>query len=75
MGRFYAWTVAGTCKRITVYGKTRKETAARMREAQTAMSVVSRPRTGPGSWPNGSITGWQTWCCRIGARPRTGCMR
>jgi integrase len=34
MGRFYAWTSAGTRKRITVYGKTRKETAARMHEAQ-----------------------------------------
>ena len=34
MGRFYAWTAAGTRKRVTVYGKTRKEAAARMREAQ-----------------------------------------
>jgi integrase len=34
MARYYAWTTAGTRKRVTVYGKTRKEAADRMREAQ-----------------------------------------
>ena len=34
MGRFYAWTSAGTRKRVTVYGNTRQEAADRMREAQ-----------------------------------------
>ena len=34
MGRYYAWTSAGTRKRITVYGTTRQEAADRMREAQ-----------------------------------------
>ncbi len=34
MGRFYAWTTAGTHKRIAVYGRTRQEATARMREAQ-----------------------------------------
>ncbi len=34
MGRFYAWTTAGTRKRITVYGRTRQEATERMREAQ-----------------------------------------
>ena len=34
MGRFYAWTTAGTRKRITVYGRTRKEATEKMREAQ-----------------------------------------
>ena len=34
MGRFYAWTAAGTRKRVTVYGRTRQEAADRMREAQ-----------------------------------------
>jgi integrase len=34
MGRFYAWTSAGTRKRITVYGRTRKEATEKMREAQ-----------------------------------------
>jgi len=34
MGRYYAWTSAGTRKRITVYGQTRQEAADRMREAQ-----------------------------------------
>jgi integrase len=34
MGRFYAWTTAGTHKRITVYGRTRQQVIERMREAQ-----------------------------------------
>ena len=34
MGRFYAWTSAGTRKRVTVYGTTRKQAADRMRETQ-----------------------------------------
>jgi integrase len=34
MGRFYAWTSTGTRKRITVYGRTRKEATEKMREAQ-----------------------------------------
>ena len=34
MGRYYAWTSAGTRKRITIYGKSRQETADKMREAQ-----------------------------------------
>jgi integrase len=34
MGRYYAWTSAGTRKRITVYGKTRQEAADKLREAQ-----------------------------------------
>jgi integrase len=34
MGRYYAWTTAGTRKRVTIYGKTRKDAADRMREAQ-----------------------------------------
>ena len=34
MGRFYAWTSAGTRKRVTVYGRTRQEATARMREVQ-----------------------------------------
>ena len=34
MGRYYAWTSAGTRKRITVYGQTRQEAADKMREAQ-----------------------------------------
>jgi integrase len=34
MGRYYAWTAAGTRKRVTVYGRTRQEAADRMREAQ-----------------------------------------
>jgi integrase len=34
MGRYYAWTTAGTRKRVSVYGRTRKEAANRMREAQ-----------------------------------------
>jgi integrase len=34
MGRYYAWTSAGTRKRITVYGRTRQEAADKMREAQ-----------------------------------------
>jgi integrase len=34
MARFYAWTSAGTRKRITVYGRTRQEATERMREAQ-----------------------------------------
>lgn len=34
MGRFYAWTPTGTRKRITVYGRTRKEATEKMREAQ-----------------------------------------
>jgi hypothetical protein len=34
MGRFYAWTTAGTRSRITVYGRTRQEVTGRMREAQ-----------------------------------------
>ena len=34
MGRYYAWTSAGTRKRVTVYGRTRQEAADRMREAQ-----------------------------------------
>jgi integrase len=34
MARYYAWTTAGTRKRITIYGKTRQEAAERMREAQ-----------------------------------------
>jgi len=34
MGRYYAWTSAGTRKRVTVYGHTRQEAADRMREAQ-----------------------------------------
>jgi len=34
MGRYYAWTSAGTRKRITVYGKTRQEAADRMRAEQ-----------------------------------------
>ena len=31
MGRYYAWTSAGTRKRITIYGKTRQEAADKMR--------------------------------------------
>jgi integrase len=34
MGRYYAWTAAGSRKRVTVYGQTRQEAADRMREAQ-----------------------------------------
>jgi integrase len=34
MGRFYAWTGAGTRKRVTVYGKTRQQAADNMRSAQ-----------------------------------------
>ncbi len=34
MGRFYAWTTAGTRKRVTVYGRTRQEAADKLREAQ-----------------------------------------
>ncbi len=34
MARFYAWTSAGTRKRITVYGRTRRQATERMREAQ-----------------------------------------
>lgn len=34
MGRYYAWTTSGTRKRVTIYGKTRQETAERTREAQ-----------------------------------------
>ncbi len=34
MGRYYAWTSAGTRKRVTVYGRTRQEAADKMREAQ-----------------------------------------
>jgi integrase len=34
MGRYYAWTSAGTRKRVAVYGKTRQEAADTMREAQ-----------------------------------------
>jgi integrase len=34
MGRYYAWTSAGTRKRVTIYGKTRQEAADKMREAQ-----------------------------------------
>ena len=34
MGRYYAWTSAGTRKRITIYGKTRQEAADKLREAQ-----------------------------------------
>ncbi len=34
MGRYYAWTTAGTRKRVTIYGTTRQETADKMREAQ-----------------------------------------
>jgi integrase len=34
MGRYYAWTSAGTRKRTTVYGKTRQEAADNLREAQ-----------------------------------------
>jgi integrase len=34
MGRFYAWTAAGTRKRVSVYGATRKQAADRLREAQ-----------------------------------------
>jgi integrase len=34
MARYYAWTSAGTRKRITIYGKTRQQAADRMREAQ-----------------------------------------
>jgi integrase len=34
MGRFYAWTTTGTHKRITVYGRTRKEATEKMRETQ-----------------------------------------
>ena len=34
MGRFYAWTTAGSRKRITVYGRTRQQVTERMREAQ-----------------------------------------
>jgi hypothetical protein len=34
MGRYYAWTSAGTRKRVTVYGATRQEAADKMREAQ-----------------------------------------
>ncbi len=33
MGRSYAWTSAGTRKRITVYGRTRQEVADKMLEA------------------------------------------
>ena len=38
MGRFYAWTAAGTRKRVTVYGATRKQAADRLREAQQRSS-------------------------------------
>ena len=38
MGRFYAWTAAGTRKRVTVYGSTRKQAADRLREAQQRSS-------------------------------------
>jgi integrase len=31
MGRFYAWTTAGTRKRITVYGHTRQQVTERIR--------------------------------------------
>src|SRR5580704_8378533 len=34
MGRYYAWTNAGTRKRVTLYGKTRQDVAERMRMAQ-----------------------------------------
>jgi len=34
MGRYYAWTSAGTRKRVNAYGKTRQEAADKMREAQ-----------------------------------------
>jgi integrase len=34
MGRYYAWTNAGTRKRVTLYGRTRQKVAERMREAQ-----------------------------------------
>jgi integrase len=34
MGRFYAWTSAGTRKRVTIYAATRKQAADRMRELQ-----------------------------------------
>jgi integrase len=34
MGRYYAWTAAGTRKRVTVYGVSRQEAADKMREAQ-----------------------------------------
>jgi integrase len=34
MGRFYAWTSSGTVKRITVYGRTREQVTAKMRDAQ-----------------------------------------
>jgi len=34
MVRYYAWTSAGTRKRVAVYGKTRQEAADKMREAQ-----------------------------------------
>jgi integrase len=34
MGRYYAWTSAGTRKCVAVYGATRQQAAARLREAQ-----------------------------------------
>jgi integrase len=34
MGRLYAWTSAGTRKRVTIYAATRKQAADRMRELQ-----------------------------------------
>ena len=57
MGRFYAWTTTGTRKRITVYGRTRKEATEKMREAQSTTVRAFPFPTGPGSSGTGSTTG------------------
>jgi hypothetical protein len=62
MGRYYAWTSAGTRKRVAVYGKTRQEAADTMREAQerNRQGIPLPSRIGPGNSANGSTTGSKT---------------
>ena len=74
MGRYYAWTTAGTRKRVTVYGRTRQEAADRMREAQEHNRQGYPYPTGPGSSATGSTIGWLTSSRRTGGPPLTCCM-
>ena len=76
MGRYYAWTSAGTRKRITIYGKTRQEAADKLREAQErnrqGIPVPDR------AWKLGDwLDYWLEHVVtrRTGGPPRTRCMR